>query len=122
MSRLMEFRKLEEQLAIQLAELETLKNDSALKKEFEFETKLRILLGEYRFTLREIIDILDPHTVRMRNAPPVPVEKKTRKPRKLKVYKHPDTGNVVQTKGGNHKLLQIWKSEFGSEVETWLVK
>lgn len=32
MSRLAEFRRLEQQLAAQLAELETMKNDSGLKK------------------------------------------------------------------------------------------
>lgn len=47
MSRLAEFRLLEQQLAAQLAELEALKNDSALKQEMEFETKLRSLLNEY---------------------------------------------------------------------------
>jgi hypothetical protein len=48
MSRLAEFRKLEQQLAAQLAELETLKNDDGLKREIEFETKLRDLLGGIR--------------------------------------------------------------------------
>lgn len=40
MSRLAEFRILEQQLAAQLAELETLKNDDSLKREIELETKL----------------------------------------------------------------------------------
>ena len=51
MSRLAEFRKLEQQLAEQLAELESMKSDSGLKKEMEFESKLRALLGEYGFSL-----------------------------------------------------------------------
>lgn len=46
MSRLAEFRALEQQLAAQLAELESLKNDDGLKREIEFEQKLRTLLGE----------------------------------------------------------------------------
>lgn len=37
MSRLAEFRALEQQLAAQLAELESLKNDDGLKREIEFE-------------------------------------------------------------------------------------
>jgi len=37
MSRLAEYRKLEQQLAQQLAELESMKSDSGLKKEMEFE-------------------------------------------------------------------------------------
>lgn len=41
MSKLAEFRQLEKHLAEQLQALETLKGDAGLKKEIEFETKLR---------------------------------------------------------------------------------
>jgi hypothetical protein len=122
MSRLVEFRKLEQQLAAQLAELETLKNDSGLKKEFEFETKLRDLLGEYSYSLKDVINVLDPQAAGRKGAPVVP-EKASRKARSVKVYKSPLTGEVVETKGGNHKLLKAWKDQFGrEEVESWLVK
>ncbi|MBP2082935.1 MULTISPECIES: histone-like nucleoid-structuring protein, MvaT/MvaU family [Pseudomonas] len=117
MSRLAEFRKLEQQLAQQLAELESLKNDDGLKVEIEFETKLRGLLGEYGFSLRNVIDLLDPEASR-RSAPTV--EKASRKPRQLKIYKNPHTGERVETKGGNHKTLKEWKSQYGAEtVESW---
>jgi hypothetical protein len=123
MSRLAEFRKLEQQLAAQLAELETLKNDTGLKKEIEFETKLRDLLGEYSFSLRDIVNILDPQAGKGRKGAPVVAEKPTRKARSVKVYKSPLTGEVVETKGGNHKLLKAWKNQFGSEeVGSWLIK
>lgn len=36
----------EQQLTAKLAELKSMKNDSGFKKEMEFETKLRSLLGE----------------------------------------------------------------------------
>lgn len=45
MSRLAEFRALEQQLAAQLAELKNLKNNDSVKREIEFEQKLRNLLG-----------------------------------------------------------------------------
>jgi len=123
MSRLAEFRKLEQQLAAQLAELETLKNDSGLQREIEFETKLRDLLGEYSFSLRDVVNILDPQASKGRKGTPAVTEKATRKARSLKVYKSPLTGEVVETKGGNHKLLKAWKNQFGSaEVESWLVE
>lgn len=51
MSRLAEYRRLEQQLAAQLAELEAMKDDNGLKQEMEFETKLRGLLGEYGYSL-----------------------------------------------------------------------
>jgi hypothetical protein len=41
----------------------------------------------------------------------------------FKVYKNPHTGEVVETKGGNHNQLKEWKAEHGSEtVESWLTK
>ncbi|TDV40909.1 hypothetical protein EDF87_118105 [Pseudomonas helmanticensis] len=47
----------------------------------------------------------------------------TRKPRELKTYKNPHTGEVVETKGGNHKTLKEWKTKHGSDmVESWLKK
>lgn len=121
MSRLAEFRKLELQLAQQLAELENLKNDSGLQKEMEFETKLRALLGEYGYSLREIISLLDPHA--SARGAVAPAAKATRKARTLKSYKNPHTGELVETKGGNHKVLKEWKAEHGAEaVDSWLVK
>jgi hypothetical protein len=120
MSRLAEFRKLEQQLAAQLAELETLKNDDGLKREIEFETKLRDLLAQYGCSLKDVINILDPHATSRKGAPVVP-EKGTRRPRSVKVYENPHSGEVVETKGGNHKTLKAWKAEHGSDtVESWL--
>ena len=118
MSRLAEFRALEQQLAAQLAELETLKNDDGLKREIEFEQKLRNLLGEYGYSLRNIIAILDPQSAT--RATVTKAQKATRKAREVKVYKNPYSGEVVETKGGNHKILKEWKAEHGADVvESW---
>ncbi|RJX74839.1 histone-like nucleoid-structuring protein, MvaT/MvaU family [Pseudomonas sp. LS-2] len=122
MSRLAEFRKLEQQLAAQLAELETLKNDDGLKREIEFETKLRDLLATHGYSLRDVINILDPQAGSRKGAP-VAAEKGTRRARIVKVYKNPHNGEIVETKGGNHKTLKAWKAEHGSdEVESWLAQ
>src|SRR5471030_2770808 len=121
MSRLAEFRKLEQQLAAQLAELESMKSDSGLKKEMEFESKLRDLLGEYGYSLKDVINLLDPQAGR--RAPATEAKSGTRKPREVKIYKNPHSGEVVETKGGNHKTLKEWKAEHGSDtVESWLTK
>lgn len=74
MSRLAEFRALEQQLAAQLAELEALKNHDGLKREIEFEKKLRALLSEYGYSLRNVVAILDPQSA-TRRAPAVVAEK-----------------------------------------------
>lgn len=118
MSKLAEFKALEAQLAEQMVQLDALKNDDGLKREIEFEQKLRALLGEYSFSLREVKLILDPHARPERSAP---AARQPRRERQLKVYINPESGERVETKGGNHKLLKAWKSQHGAEiVETWL--
>lgn len=121
MSKLAEYRQLEKHLAEQLQALEALKGDAGLKKEIEFETKLRTLLGEYSYSLKDVINLLDPKSGR--RAAVAEPQASTRKPRQVKVYKNPHTGEVVETKGGNHKTLKEWKAEHGSAtVESWLTK
>ncbi len=120
MSRLAEFRALEQQLAAQLAELETLKNDDGLKREIEFEQKLRNLLGEYGYSLHNIIAILDPQASTRRAPAAAESKAGTRKPRDVKIYKNPNSGELIETKGGNHRQLKEWKNEFGADVvESW---
>ncbi len=115
MSKLAEFKRLEAQLAAQLQQLDALKNDGELKKEIQFEEKLRALLAEYGMSLRNVIAILDPTPFS------AAVITGQRRARQLKVYKNPNTGEVVETKGGNHKVLKAWKEQYGVEaVESWL--
>jgi hypothetical protein len=118
MSKLAEFKALEAQLAEQLKQLDALKNDDGLKREIEFESKLRALLAEYGYSLREVKLILDPHARPERAAP---ANRLQRRERKVKQYKNPNNGEIIETKGGNHKLLKEWKEQYGSDtVESWL--
>lgn len=118
MSKLAEFKALEAKLAEQLAQLDALKNDKELKREIEFEQKLRALLGEYNYSLRNIIAILEPSASRS----PAPVKARgQRRERATKIYINPKTQERVETKGGNHAVLKAWKAEHGAEVvESWL--
>ena len=119
MSKLVEFRQLEKHLAEQLQALEALKGDAGLKKEIEFETKLRDLLAKYGYSLKDVINVLDPQPGR--RAPAIQSRVGSRKARQVKVYKNPHPGEVVETKGGNQKTLKQWKAEHGSAtVESWL--
>ncbi len=103
MSKLAEFRQLEKHLAEQLQALETLKSDSGLKKEIEFETKLRDLLAKYNYSLQDVINLLDPQAGR--RAPVAAPKAGARKAHQVNVYKNPHTGEVLEIKGGNHKTL-----------------
>ncbi|MFK8399971.1 histone-like nucleoid-structuring protein, MvaT/MvaU family [Pseudomonas sp. BGr12] len=119
MSKIAEFRAAERALADQLAYLESLKHDSKLKKELEFEDKLTKLMKEYGKSLAEVISILDPSAASSRRGARAGTTQ--RKPRALKVYRNPETGEVVETKGGNHRTLKAWKEQYGGEtVESWL--
>ncbi|WP_025857560.1 histone-like nucleoid-structuring protein, MvaT/MvaU family [Pseudomonas sp. CHM02] len=121
MSKLAEFRQLEKHLAEQLQALEALKGDTGLKKEIEFETKLRDLLAKYGFSLKDLINLLDPQS--SRRATVGAPKTGTRKARQVKIYKNPYTGEIIGTKGGNHKGLKEWKSQHGADtVESWLTK
>lgn len=117
MSKLAEFKRLEAELAQQLEALNSLKNDKELKREIEFESKLRALLDEYGFGLKAVINILDPEPVKATR----PARADKRRERAVKTYKNPHTGEVVETKGGNHKVLNAWKAEYGADtVKSWL--
>ncbi|MCS9085374.1 transcriptional regulator, partial [Pseudomonas aeruginosa] len=89
MSKLAEFKALEAQLAAQLKQLDALKNDGELKREIEFEQKLRALMEDYGVNLRGIIAVLDPQV--NRTSTPAPAVRGQRRERQVKVYKNPDT-------------------------------
>lgn len=65
-----------------------MKGSSELQAEIESETKLRDLLNKYGFSLRDIINILDPQANRRAAAPAV-VEKAPRRARKVNQLKNP---------------------------------
>ena len=117
MSKLAEFRRAEQALKEQLALLEMLQADSGLKRDIEFEDKLKALMAEYGVELSTLIEILDPNYNSKNIATAVPPQ---RKPRQAKVYLNPLTGERLETKGGNHALLKAWKAEHGADVvEGW---
>lgn len=119
MSRLSEYRQLEFELNQQLDKLEALKTDPDLQGDMEFMFKLQQLLAEYGKGLRDVVLILDPG--RTGRAVQHVSEKRTRRPRQVKEYRNPLTGEVVHSKGGNNKLIGAWKAQFGhDEVESWV--
>lgn len=51
-----------------------------------------------------------------------PQPKKVRKVRRVMVYKNPHSGEVLKTKGANHKKLREWRDNYGvSEVRRWRI-
>lgn len=118
MSLINEFRETKERIKELETRLASLSQDTKLQKELEFEEKLRALMAEYNKSLRDITLIIDPQAARD-TAGKTPT--RTRSPRKTKRYDNPHTGDVIETKGGNHKTLKEWKAKWGGEtVESWV--
>lgn len=122
MSLINEFRTTEAAIKQLQERLQALKQDDKLQKELDFEAKLRELIAEYGKSLPDIIALLDTEgkvskTLRQPRATKEVAVKRTRK---VKQYKNPHTGEVIETKGGNHKTLKEWKATWGGDVvESW---
>ncbi|TVP45302.1 MAG: H-NS histone [Halomonas sp.] len=122
-SVLNDYIKKEQMLKQLQEELQALESNSELKKELEFKDKLQALMTEHGKAARDVCEMLDPDY----RKPSTKVAKASgtdgRKQRPLKVYKNPHTGQVVETRGGNHKVIQEWKAEYGNEkVVSWVVE
>ncbi|WP_111411704.1 histone-like nucleoid-structuring protein, MvaT/MvaU family [Billgrantia lactosivorans] len=124
MSLLSEFMQKEQQLKQLQAEMDRLQNDERLKAELEFKDKLEALMREFNKSSADVISLLEPRGGKAAPAKAAAASSGTgRRKRKLKIYKNPKTGEVVETRGGNQKTLKAWKDEFGSDtVEGWLVR
>ena len=119
MSLINEYRATEEAIKELQERLKNLSQDDKLKKELEFEGKLRTLMGEYQKSLRDIIALLDPEA-KLSKTPRTAKATVSKRARKVKQYKNPNSGEVIETKGGNHKTLKEWKAKWGAAVvEGW---
>lgn len=124
MSLISEYRATEEAIKELQERLKNLSQDDKLQKELEFEGKLRELMGEYQKSLRDVVALLDPEAAAASKpgrppkvaAPAV----SSKRARRVKQYTNPNTGDVIETKGGNHKTLKEWKATWGADtVESW---
>lgn len=121
MSLIAKYATLEQQKAEIERRLQEMENDSRLTAELEFKNALEELMQEHGKSTADVINLLSPSGSTGQSSSSS--SSRQRKPRKMKIYKNPNTGEVVETRGGNHKTLKEWKDEFGKEeVEGWLVR
>ena len=122
MSLLVEYRATEGSIKALQERLQLLSQDDHLQKELEFEKKLRALMDDYQKSLADVRSLFNPQ---QSLGKPGRLTKdadaySTRRARKIKQYRNPHTGEIIETKGGNHKLLKQWKSQWGANtVESW---
>ena len=120
MSLINEYRATEEAIKELQARLKNLSSPSAASDVYKRQGKLRTLMGEYQKSLRDIIALLDPEAKASKAPRGVVKTTGTKRARKVKQYKNPHNGEVIETKGGNHKTLKEWKAKWGSDVvEGW---
>ncbi len=121
MSLINEYRATAEAIKELQERLKNLSQDDKLKKELEFEGKLHALMDEYQKSLRDITYLLNPEAAKSSKATRIAKNTGSKRARKVKQYKNPNTGEVIETKGGNHKTLREWKAKWGSAtVESWV--
>ncbi|MBS9402413.1 DNA binding protein [Halomonas sp. TRM85114] len=122
-SLLSEYMQMEQQLKQLQQNLDKLQNDDRLKAELEFKEKLEALMRDFDKSAAEVIALLDPKPGSGAASAKSAASSTGRRKRKMKIYKNPNTGEVVETRGGNQKTLKAWKDEHGSDtVESWLVR
>ena len=113
---------IEKQMAQLEKELKSIENSAAFKKENTVMRALTSLMKKHGCSKNDLIALLQEDGSKL-----VTRAKKatatTRKPRKLKVYKNPKTGETVETRGGNHKVLKAWKATYDlKNIDDWLVE
>jgi hypothetical protein len=107
-------RELMDQLSHELKELE---KDEALKTELKFEEEVKALMDSHDKTPQDIVQILIAIDPTISTGPKAGG---SRAKRPLQTYKNPHTGEVVKTRGGNHKTLNEWRKQHGKEaVQSW---
>ncbi len=117
MSMLQKYRQIEDTIRDLTEKLNSLSKDDQLKKEIEFEKKLTALMEQHGKSTRDVIAILDPEN---KLIAPAKAAAPVKRARRVKRYKNPHNGNVIETKGGNHKTLKEWKAQYGGDtVESW---
>ncbi|WDU65019.1 DNA binding protein [Pseudomonas poae] len=124
MEKLIELLEVNDRLANECSTAMPLVNDPEVVKAFNFLTRLDSLADKYQFASKDIVVLLDPSlgseefskvSAGQLNSPA-----KKRKPRPLKSYLNPHTGEVIETRGANHKVLKQWKALHGAAiVEKW---
>lgn len=113
---------IEKQMAQLERELKSIENSAAFKKENAVKRAMTNLMKKHGYSKNDLIALLQSDGSQPAKRGKAPVAK-TRKPRKLKVFKNPETGEIVKTRGGNHKVLKIWKAQYKLDrIDDWLIE
>lgn len=120
MSKIAEFRAAELELGKQIAALEALRNDAALKRELAFETALNNLLAQFDVSRETLVAMLG--VTPRADAPKAATGKRkivNREP--AKTFLNPHTGESLTVKRLTNGKYKAWVEKYGAVVvQTWL--
>ncbi|WP_369601878.1 histone-like nucleoid-structuring protein, MvaT/MvaU family [Hahella sp. SMD15-11] len=115
-NKIEEFFELKRLLEEKERRLKALEADKDIQNYFRFQEELKALMGKYDMRPADVAKVLG-------LGAPAGSAKSGGAKRALRVYKNPNTGEVVETRGGNHKVLNAWRKQYGKEtVEGWRVQ
>ena len=113
---------IEKQMAQLEKELKSIENSAAFKKENAIKRALTNLMKKHGCSKNDLIALLQGSStggLKHKNT----VAASSRKPRKLKIFRNPKTGETVETRGGHHKVLKAWKAKYKLEnIDDWLIE
>lgn len=124
-------KRLKSEICAKLIELTKIQHGSELVRELSFVAEFQALKEKYGFSSVDAFAMLDPSRLFVRDfsvedffnvfqtsLAPEPSTKS--RPSSLKRYRNPFTGQVIETKGFNNKIIRGWKAAHGRDtVEAW---
>ena len=114
--------QMEAALAKLKKEIENLEKSESYKKEQSLIRGVEKLLTRFGKTRAELIAFLSDETS-SKTAAKKAKPQNLRKQRKLKIYQNPLTNETIETRGGNHKVLKGWKTQYPTQnIEEWIIE
>lgn len=111
-------QRLEAELARNAQRIEVLRGE--LKDHNDLVDIIRAEAADKNINLTDLAIALVPSLGKKSQASAPVNDGKIRRERKVKQYKNPHNGEILETKGGNHKTLKAWKDKWGADVvEGW---
>ncbi len=108
-----EYRQKEKLLRQLQDELTALAEREDLKKELAFKEAIEEVMSKYDKTEADVLELFS------KSETEEPVQKARRKRTPTK-YKNPETGEVIEVRGGRQKNYQDWIQQYGKEtVQGW---
>ncbi len=108
-----EYRQKEKLLRQLQDELTALADREDLKKELAFKEAIEEVMNRFEKTDSDVLELFSKYEV-------AETAQKTRRKRTPTKYKNPETGEVIEVRGGRQKNYQDWIQQYGKEtVQGW---